>query len=142
MKKTLALILAAIVVFALFAGCGSKSEPAAAEAPAAAPAAEAPAAAPAAGDDFDTWKAYIMEYVIAGAPDEDSAKVVVDALNAAATVDEVEAIQQLGVMFSSVGVLHFDDWVAAGKPAADTSDMGTPPVSGEPTGEASGEPAA
>ena len=162
MKKMTALVLAAIFVFALFAGCGSKSEPAAApaaEAPAAAPAAEAPAAAPAAeapaaapaeapaaapaaGDDFAEWKAYIREYVVTGAPTEDDAKAVTDELDAATTVDEVEAIAALGVMFNYVGVMHYNDWIAAGKPAADTSGMGTPPASGEATGEGSGEPSA
>ena len=46
MKKLIALLLAAVMVFALCA-CGAKTEAPAAEAPAAeAPAAEAPAAAP------------------------------------------------------------------------------------------------
>ena len=48
MKKTIAMLLALVMVFALCA-CGGSSAPAAAEAPAAeAPAAEAPAEAPAA----------------------------------------------------------------------------------------------
>ena len=128
MKKLLALTLAALLVFALFAGCGSKSEPAAAEAPA-----EAPAAA---GDDFAEWKAYLKEYATAGAPNEELGQSLLADIDAAATAEEAENILGLGVMFSSVGVLRFDEWVAAGKPAADTSDMGTPPVSGEPTGEA------
>ncbi|MGM9613994.1 MAG: hypothetical protein ACI3W7_00515 [Oscillospiraceae bacterium] len=52
MKKTLALLLAMVMVLALCAGCGSKEEAApAAEAPAAeAPAAEAPAAPADAGE--------------------------------------------------------------------------------------------
>ena len=148
MKKTLALILALVMVFALCAcGGGSKAEePAApaAEAPAAAPAAAPDAAAPAAeapaaeapaaeGDDFAEWKEYLKEYAIAGAPSEEAGQSVADAIDAAATAADVEAIPEMTVLFGDVGVLAFDAWVEAGKPAADTANMGSP--SGEPTEE-------
>ena len=151
MKKTLALILVLVMIAAVCAGCGgSKAEEAApAEAPAAAPAAEAPAApaapaaeapvapaAPAAGDDFSAWKAYLKEYAIAGAPSEEAGQSVASAIDAAASVEDVEAIPELTVLFGDVGVLSYDAWLAAGKPAADTSNMGSP------TGEPSEEPAA
>ena len=146
MKKTLALLLALVMVFALCACAGGNEEPAAAapaEAPAAAPAeapaapAEAPAAPAAAGDDFAEWKAYLKEYVSAGAPNEELGKSLMAEVDAATTAEEMENIMGLAVMFSDVGVLRFADWVAAGKPAADTSNMGTPPSTGEPSGEAS-----
>jgi hypothetical protein len=151
MKKTLALILALVMVFALCACGGSKTEePAAPEAPAAAPEAAAPEAAapeaaapeaPAAeGDDFAEWKEYLKEYAIAGAPSEEAGKSVADAIDAAATAADVEAIPEMTVLFSDVGVLAFDAWVEAGKPAADTANMGSP--SGEPSGEPTEEPAA
>lgn len=50
MKKTIAVLLAVMMLLTLCAACGSKEE-APAEAPAAAPAAEAPAAAPAAAPE-------------------------------------------------------------------------------------------
>ena len=129
MKKFLALILALSMVFALCAcGGGSKADAPAAEAPAG----EAPAAA---GDDFAEWKAYVKEYVAAGAPNEELGKSLMAEVDAAAAAEEMENIVGLGVMFTDVGVLRFADWVAAGKPAADTSDMGTPPSTGEPSGE-------
>ena len=137
MKKILTLLLAMAMVLALCACGGSKAEePApAAEAAPAAPAAEAAPAA--AGDDFAQWKDYLKVYAAAGAPSEEAGQSLMAAIDAAATADDVEAIQQMDVMFSTVGVLHFDEWVAAGKPAADTSNMGDPTaaVSGEPTGE-------
>ena len=57
------------------------------------------------------------------------------------TPEEVEAISEMTVMFSDVGVLTFQDWIAAGKPVADTSNMSGPPT-GEPSGEPTEEPAA
>ena len=143
MKKTLALVLIAVLAFTLCAACGSKND-----APAAAPAAEAPAApaadvpaAPAAGDDFQEWLAYLAEYASAGAPSEEEGAAVKAAILACASEEDVDAISQMGVLFSSVGVLRYPDWVAAGKPAADTANMGSP--SGEASsGEPSGEPAA
>ena len=118
MKKTLALILALVMVFALCACGGGK--------------ADAPASG---GDDFAEWKAYLKEYVSAGAPTEELGKSLMAEVDAATTAEEMENIMGLGVMFSDVGVLRFADWVAAGKPAADTSNMGTPPSTGEPSGE-------
>lgn len=151
MKKIIALLLAAMMVFALCA-CGGGS--AAPEAPAAeAPAAEAPAApaepaapapeapAPAAeGDDFEEWKAYLAEYAVNGAPDPAEGQEVADAILASATVDDVMAVPQTTVFFSGIGALEFDAWVAAGKPAADIANMGSP--TGEPSGEPTEEPAA
>ena len=121
MKKILALVLAMVMVFALCA-CGGGGKTA------------APASG---GDDFADWKAYIKEYVKAGAPTEELGQALMAEVDAAGTAEEMEAIQGLAVMFSDVGVLRFNDWVAAGKPAADTSNMGTPPSTGEPSGEAS-----
>jgi len=151
MKKTLALILALVMVFALCAcGGGSKAEepaaPAAEAAPAApaaapdaaAPAAEAPAAEAPAGDDFQEWLAYLADYATAGAPTEEEGAAVRDSIMACASEEDVDAIPQMTVLFGDVGVLRFADWVAAGKPAADTANMGSPSgeaSSGEPTEE-------
>ena len=146
MKKLLALLLAAMMVFALCAcGGGNKAEETAPEAPAA-PAAAPDAAAPgaAAEGDFDTYKAYVIAYAAAGAPTEEEAKNVEDMINGCATVEDLEAIPQLTVLFANAGVLHFDEWVAAGCPEADTSNMtmGDPSASGEGSGEPTGEPPA
>ncbi len=150
MKKLLALLLAMMMVFALCACGGSgddkAEEPAAPAEEPAAPAepAEDPAAAPAEpaaeGDDFEAWKAYVTEYAIAGAPSEEEGKSVADAIAACTTEEEVKALPQATVFFSDIGVLEFQAWLDAGKPAADTANMGSP--SGEPSGEPTEEPAA
>ncbi len=132
MKKIIALLLAIMMVMALCA-CGDKAEePAAAEAPAAeAPAAEAPAA------DLEGYKAYVTEYAKAGAPTDDEKEAATAAIAACTTAEEVEACQYLTPMFSGEMILTYDAWVAAGAPAADTSNMvkGDPGASGEPSGE-------
>ena len=121
MKKALALILALVMVFALCA-CGGGSKDASAG-----------------GDDFAQWKDYLKEYAAAGAPSEEAGKALTTAIDEAATVEEVDAIPALAVMFGSVGALHYDAWIAAGKPAADTSGMGDPSTA---TFEPTEEPAA
>lgn len=145
MKKLIALLLALVMVFALCAcGGGKTEEPAEAPAeapaePAAEPDAAAPAEPAAEGDDFEAWKAYVTEYAIAGAPSEEEGKSVADAIAACTTEEEVKALPQATVFFSDIGVLEFQAWLDAGKPAADTANMGSP--SGEPSGEPTGEPA-
>lgn len=140
MKKLLALVLALTMVLAL-AACGGSSET---ETPAAEAAPAAPAA-PAAGDDLAGWKAYLEEYAKAGAPTEADAQSVISQIEAAGSAAEVEAISELTVLFENVGVLTYDAWIAAGKPAAQAAGIGTEAdkqsgaASGEP-GEASGEP--
>ena len=158
MKKLLALLLALVMVLAL-AACGGGSAPA--EAPAEEPAAEEPAApaapeepeAPAeepaeeAGDDFAEYKVYFGEYAAAGAPNDEERENMKNLIEGCEAFEDIEALQQSTVLFDTVGVLRFDEWLAAGKPAADTSNMGSPDASGEPSdepaeaaGDASGEP--
>lgn len=151
MKKILALLLA-IMMIASMAACGAKEEAApateapAAEAPAAeASAAEAPAAEEAPVDDLTAWKNYLKEYAVAGAPSEEEGQAVSALIDEAATVEDVEAISQLTVLFENVGVLRYDDWIAAGKPAAQAAGIGSEAdkqaASGEPSGEPTDEPA-
>lgn len=149
MKKLLALLLALVMVFALAACGGDSAETTTEETTTtadAAPAAEADAAAPAAetadeGDDLDGYKTYVKAYATAGAPSEDEAAAVEAAVDACASVEEVEAVSQLTVLYENVGMLTYADWVAAGKPTADTEGMVSEAVqqgSSEGSGEASG----
>ncbi|MCD7769426.1 MAG: hypothetical protein LUH36_04825 [Oscillospiraceae bacterium] len=149
MKKTLALLLALVMVFALTA-CGGSDDAATeaepeTEAVEAEPAAEAEAEAEPAdeGDDIDGYKAYVNAYAAAGAPDEDEAAAVAETVNACATIEEIEAVSQLTVLYENVGMLTYADWIAAGKPEADTEGMVSEAEqqgSGEASsGEASGE---
>ena len=146
MKKLLALLLALVMVFAL-AACGGGGNdapaepeaPAAAEPDAAAPEAPAEPEAPA-GDDFAEYKVYFGEYAAAGAPNDEERANMENLIAGCEAFEDIEALQQSTVLFDTVGVLRFDEWLAAGKPAADTSNMGSPDVSGEPSGEPSDEP--
>lgn len=144
MKKLVALLLAVMMVMALCA-CGDTAEETTAPAVEAAPAVEdAPAveAAPAAAaGDLEGYKAYASAYAEAGAPSDDEKAAATAAIAACTTVEEVEACTYLTPMFSNEIILTYDAWVAAGCPAADTSNMsmGDPSASGEPSGEPSGE---
>ena len=156
MKKLLALLLALVMVLAL-AACGGGSAPA--EAPAEEPAAEEPAApaapeepeAPAeepaeeAGDDFAEYKVYFGEYAAAGAPNDEERENMKNLIEGCEAFEDIEALPQSTVLFDTVGVLRFDEWLAAGKPAADTegmvSEAAKQGASGEPSGEPSDEPA-
>lgn len=115
MKKIIALLLAVMMVMALCA-CGSDKGGSA---------------------DLEGYKAYVTEYAKAGAPTEDEKANATAAIAACTTAEEVEACQYLTPMFSGEMILTYDAWVAAGAPAADTSNMvkGDPGASGEPSGE-------
>lgn len=93
------------------------------------------------GDDFVAWCDYVKEYAVAGAPSAEEGESVAAAIDACSTVEEVEAISQLTVLFENVGVLRYDEWLAAGKPAADAAGIGTEADNFAATGEPTGEPA-
>ena len=115
MKKIIALLLAVMMVMALCA-CGSDKGGSA---------------------DLEGYKAYVTEYAKAGAPTDSEKEAATAAIAACTTAEEVEACQYLTPMFSGEMILTYDAWVAAGAPAADTSNMtkGDPGASGEPSGE-------
>lgn len=143
MKKILALLLA-IMMIASMAACGDTAAETPATDVAAAPAEEVAAPAEEATDDLTAWKNYLKEYAVAGAPNEEEGQTVSGLIDEAATAEDVEAISQLTVLFENVGVLTYNDWIAAGKPAAEAEGMGSEAdnqaASGEMSGEASGEP--
>jgi len=111
-------------------------------------------AAAAQADSLAAWKAYLIAYAVAGAPNEEEGQTVAGLIDAAATAEEVEAISQLTVLFENGIVLGYDAWIAAGMPAAETAGMVSEAeqqaasgeteaaASEEPAAEASGEPAA
>ena len=147
MKKTLALLLAAMMVMAL-AACGGSSAPAAApaEAPAAAPA-EAPAAAPAeapaapAAPAEVTWadyQQYLIDTAGVNAPDLDEFTAQVEAIH---SWDEMPLDQSpWDQFFSTLGLSTWEEFqqgivkelAVMGPASGDAS-------SGEPTGEADGQ---
>lgn len=163
MKKVISLCLALLMIAAL-AACGAKDEvmveaPAAEEAPAAAPAEPAAPAAPAEeaapamepapasgepGGQMDvgavtSWKNYVKGYVSSNAPSAAEAESISQQIDAAATVEEVESIFEVTVLFDNLGVLRFNEWLASnGGASGEPGDGPVPPA--EPlTGGASKE---
>ena len=135
MKKILALVLALVMVLA-FAACGSKTEAPAAEAPAAeAPAAEAPAAEVTWAD----YQAYLIEKAGPNAPDLDEFKGQVEAINSWEELDQT--VSPWDQMFTTIGLSTWEEFQAG--TVKEPAVMGGPDASasGEPSGEASAEPA-
>ena len=87
-----------------------------------------------AADDWSEYQAYVYAYAEAGAPNPEDAIPMHEAIYGAANMEEMLAITELGVFFQVIGVLEYDAWIAAGKPAAE-------PGSSDASGEASEEPA-
>ena len=128
MKKTLALVLALMMVLALCA-CGSKDEaPAAADAAPAAPA----AAAPAGEVTWADYQAYLVEKAGANAPDLDEFKGQVYAINSWDELDQ--SVSPWDQMFSTIGLSTWEEFQAG--------NVKEPAVMGTASDEASGEPAA
>ena len=92
-----------------------------------------------AADDWSEYQDYVYAYAEAGAPNPEDAIPMHEAIYACTNMDEMLAVSELGVFFQVIGVLQYDAWLAAGKPAA---EPGSSDASGEPSGEASEEPAA
>ncbi len=149
MKKTLALLLAAMMVFALCA-CGGSAETPAAEP---APAAEAAPAAPAAPAGEVTWadyQQYLIDKAGANAPDLDEFKGQVYAINSWEELDQT--VSPWDQMFTTIGLSTWDEFKAGnvkepavGGPASGepTDEPAAEDASGEPTGDApEGEPPA
>lgn len=113
-KFKLIALIAAVLMMICFAGCGSANEEIV---------------------DFDGYKVYAATYAEAGAPTDEEKGAAIDAIEACATVEDIENCEYLSPMFSNEIMMTYEDWVAAGSPAADVSNMvaGDPSASGEPT---------
>ena len=148
MKKTLAMLLAVVMVLA-FAACGSKAD-APAEAPAeapvqeapAAPAAEAPAAAPAeeapaapAEVSWADYQQYLIDTAGGNAPDLDEFKSQVYAIN---SWDEMPLDQSpWDQFFSTLGLSTWEEFQNGIVKEAAVTGTASGDASGAPSGEAS-----
>ena len=150
MKKTLALLLAVMMVVAMCACGGSDKEAAPAAAPAAeapaAPAAEAPAApaaapaaeAPAAAGavTFDDYKQYLFDQAGQNSPDPAEFQGQLDAINSWEDIDQT--VSPWNLFFTTLGLSTWEEFqngivkdiAVTGGPDASASGE-----SGEPTGE-------
>ena len=132
MKKTLALLLAAVMVLA-FAACGSKTD-APAEAPAA-PAAEAPAAAPAGEVTWADYQQYLIDTAGANAPDLDEFKGQVYAIN---SWDEMPLDQSpWDQFFTTLGLSTWEEFQNGIVKELAVTGTASGDASGAPSGEAS-----
>ena len=93
----------------------------------------------AAGSDWADYQQYVIGYAVAGAPEEADAVSMTEIINGCATMDELLAAEELGVFFNVLGVLEYDAWVAAGKPASDAAGDASGEASDDASDEASGE---
>ena len=130
MKKLIALLLAAVMVFALCA-CGAKTEAPAAEAPAAeAPAAEAPAAAPvvkvgiAAPDVTHGWVAGVAYYAEKYCKDNNLEYKITTSADAA---EMTAALQDL-VAWGATVVVSWPQWTGMETALQEVIDAGIPVV--------------
>ena len=130
MKKLIALLLAAVMVFALCA-CGAKTEAPAAEAPAAeAPAAEAPAAAPvvkvgiAAPDVTHGWVAGVAYYAEKYCKDNNLEYKITTSADAA---EMTAALQDLMAWGATV-VVSWPQWTGMETALQEVIDAGIPVV--------------
>ena len=96
-------------------------------------------AALAAGGDWADYQQYIVSFAVAGAPTEADAADMTAKIEACGTMDEMLAVEDLGVFFAVLGAMEYDDWVAAGSPADGGMEAG---ANSSASGEASGESAA
>ena len=92
-----------------------------------------------AADDWSEYQAYVYAYAEAGAPNPEDAIPMHEAIYGAANMEEMLAVSELGVFFQVIGVLEYDAWIAAGKPAADAGSSASGEASEEPAEEAPAE---
>ena len=84
-----------------------------------------------AADDWSEYQAYVYAYAEAGAPNPEDAIPMQEAIYGAANMEEMLAVSELGVFFQVIGVLEYDAWIAAGKPAAEAGASDASDASGE-----------
>ena len=147
MKKILALLIPAVLILGLLAGCGGSSAPAAEEEPApdAAPAEAAPAADPAAPADV-TWDDYIdwlASTIGADSPDPDGFRALLSQAHSWDEVDPTSPPWDKIFAEDAFDASTWEEFVAAGGVGTFNADFQDSALtgSGEPTGEPTDEPA-
>lgn len=85
-------------------------------------------------NDWADYQKYIISFAEAGAPTPADAEEFTATILASADMESLKAGTGMGVIFDVMGAMTYDDWTAAGKPAADTAE-----ISGSSSGEASGD---
>ena len=120
MKRTISLLLTLIALLSLLAGCGGSKEEV----------------------TFDDYKAWLMEAFVERSPDPEGIKATLEALTSWEDIDLNSQPWDMFFSESGYNASTWDEFVAAGGVGTFNEDVEVPETSGEPSGEASGEPAA
>lgn len=138
MKKIIALLIGAVLVLGLLAGCGGSGSPAAEEAPVA-PAEAAPAAGEVTWDDYLDW---LASTIGATSPDPDDFRALLAQAKSWEDVDPASPPWDKIFDEAAFDASTWDEFVAAGGVGTYNADYEDSAGSGEPSGEPSAEPAA
>ncbi len=138
MKKLIALIIGAVLVLGLLAGCGGGSS---APAEAAPPAEDAPPAGEVTWDDYINW---LADTFGADSPDPEAYRALLAQAKSWEDVDPASPPWDKLFDENAFDASTWDEFVAAGGAGTYNADYADTALtgSGEPTGEASAEPAA
>lgn len=121
MKKILSLCLSLMMLVSLLVGCGGNNSDSEVT--------------------FDDYKAWLVEAFVDRSPDPEGIKATLEALTG---WEDINLNAQPWDMFFSENGYNASTWeefVAAGGVGTFNEDIEVPATSGEPSGEASGEPA-
>ena len=120
MKKAISVVMTLLMLLSLLAGCGGSKEEV----------------------TFDDYKAWLMEAFVERSPDPEGIKATLEALNSWEDIDLNSQPWDMFFSESGYNASTWDEFVAAGGVGTFNEDVEVPETSGEPSGEASGEPAA
>ena len=120
MKRTISLLLSLLVLLGLLAGCSGSSDEI----------------------TFDDYKAWLIEAFVDRSPDPEGIKATFDTLESWEDIDLNSQPWDLFFSESGYNASTWDEFVAAGGIGTFNEDVEVPETSGDPSGEASGEPTA
>ena len=119
MKKSIAVLLSFLLMLSALTACGGKDEV-----------------------SFDDYKAWLIEAFVERSPDPDGIKATLESLTAWEDIDLDSQPWDMFFSESGYNASTWDEFLAAGGVGTFNADVEVPETSGEPSGEASGEPAA
>jgi len=142
MKKILALLIPAVLILGLLAGCGGSSAPAAEEAPAEAASAAEPAAPAAEDVTWDDYIDWLASSIGADSPDPEGFRALLAQAKSWEEVDPASPPWDKIFDEAAFDASTWEEFVAAGGVGTYNADYVDSASSAEPTGEASAEPTA
>ena len=119
MKKTIAVLLSFLLMLSVLAACGAKEEV-----------------------SFEDYKAWLIEAFVERSPDPEGIRATLESLSGWEDIDLNSQPWDMFFSESGYNASTWDEFVAAGGVGTFNADVEVPETSGEPSGEASGEPLA